>query len=91
MQGIRVAELKSLLEYLETLKIKMSVISPSEAELTAILEKEKSLKKIYSNYRESLQQVSACVQLFENEKLVVRKFLKQHKQSLKAEKSLVSK
>lgn len=91
MQGIRVAELKSLLEYLETLKNKMSVISPSEDELTPIVEKEKALKKIYSNYRESLQQVSECVQLFENEKLVVRKFLKQYKQSLKAEKPLVSK
>jgi hypothetical protein len=90
MQGIRVAELKSLLEYLHTLKQEMGLVSSSQEELRAIVEKEKSLQKIYSNYKDSLQQVSECVQLFENEKLAVRKFLKQQKQSLKAERRLLS-
>lgn len=41
MQGIKVAELKNLLEYLQILKKEVSVLSTSEEELTAIVEKEK--------------------------------------------------
>ena len=58
MQGIRVAELKSLLEYLNTLKQEMGLVSSTQEELIAIVEKEKSLQKIYSNYMDSFQQVS---------------------------------
>jgi hypothetical protein len=90
MQGIRVAELKNLLEYLQTLKKEVSVLSTSEEELTAIVEKEKKLQKIYIDYKDSLQQVSDYVQLFENEKLAVRKFLKQQRLSLKGERRPIS-
>ena len=90
MQGIRVAELKNLLEYLQTLKKEVNVLSTSEEELTAIVEKEKKLQKIYIDYKDSLQQVADYVQLFENEKLVVRKFLKQQRLSLKGERRLLS-
>ena len=90
MQGIRVAELKNLLEYLQTLKKEVSVLSTSEEELTAIVEKEKKLQKIYIDYKDSLQQVSEYVQLFESEKLAVRKFLKQQRLSLKGERPPIS-
>ena len=90
MQGIRVAELKSLLEYLQILKHEMSALHLSQEELSAVADKEKKLQKIYSNYKDTLQQVSEYVQLFENEKIAVRKFLKQHKHSLKIEKRLQS-
>jgi hypothetical protein len=90
MQGIRVAELKNLLEYLQKMKKEVSVLSTSEEELTAIVEKEKKLQKIYIDYKDSLQQVSDYVQFFENEKLAVRKFLKQQRLSLKGERRPIS-
>ena len=44
----------------------------------------------WHSHKDSLQQVSDYVQLFENEKLAVRKFLKQQRLSLKGERRPIS-
>ncbi len=85
MQGIRTAELKILLDYLQTLKETGSYHLPQD-HLALINEKEKELKKIYANYQFLLKQVSEYVQLFETEKHAVRGFLKKNKHYLKVDK-----
>lgn len=87
MQGIRVAELKILLDYLKTLKDLESLNLPEE-KLQLITEKEEELRKIYSNYRLTLQQVSEYIERFEHEKQVIRRFIKESKILLKNNKRM---
>ena len=82
MQGIRVTELKTLLDYLKILRENETSRLPPE-QLKTIEEKEAELRKIYFNYRISLQEVSESIQRFENEKQAVRIFLKKSKLFLK--------
>lgn len=85
MQGIRVAELKILLDYLKTLK-ESETFNLLPDQLQTIAAKEEELRKIYSNYRISLQEVSESIRRFENEKQAVRRFLKESKLFLKNNK-----
>ncbi len=82
MQGIQFFEYKSLLESLNKVR-NAHTLTPDEAPTQLVAEQEAKLKEIYAEYRQAKEVLANCIRQFEEQKLLVRRFVKQRKQAPK--------
>lgn len=78
MQGIQLFEYKSLLESLNKVR-DAHTLTPDEAPTQLVTEQEAKLKEIYAEYRQAKELLANCIRQFEEHKLKVRRFVKNHK------------
>jgi len=82
MQGIPFAEFKKLLSALSNIR-QHDIIHLREDQLQTVIDNEEKLKEIYSRYQMLIKQLSENVVQFENQKLVIRKLMKDYRHYVK--------
>jgi hypothetical protein len=82
MQGIQLFHYKYLLEQLQSLRdTQMQGFTCEHSDM--ILEQEEKLKKIYADYQHAMEDVSAIIKQFSDEKHAIKRLMFHHKQCLK--------